>query len=86
MYICVYVLFLSPLLNLTFPLAFKILETSGLNVTLEDVANTDHFSITEQLVDVEYHLTKVQIKSNVKVIFSRCDIFQNVLFPSFSDL
>lgn len=39
---------------------FKNLEEAGLNVTMEDVANTDHFSIIEQLVDGDYHLTKVQ--------------------------
>lgn len=42
-----------------FLLALKSLEASGLNVTMEDVANTDHFSIIEQLVDGEYQLTKV---------------------------
>lgn len=29
-------------------------------MTLEDVADTDHFSIIEKLVDGEYRLTKVQ--------------------------
>lgn len=38
----------------------KTLEVSGLSVTLEDVADTDHFSIIEKLVDGEYRLTKVQ--------------------------
>lgn len=32
---------------------------SGLNVSMENVANTDHFNVIEQLVDGEYHLTKV---------------------------
>lgn len=27
---------------------------------MEDVPNTDHFSIIENLVDEEYHLTKVE--------------------------
>lgn len=40
----------------------KTLEASGLNVTFEDVANTDHFSIIEQLVNEEYHLTKLLLK------------------------
>lgn len=42
-------------------MAFKTLEASGLNVTMEDVPNTDHFSIIEQLVDGDYHLTKVHM-------------------------
>lgn len=29
-------------------------------MTMEDVPNTDHFSIIENLVDGEYHLTKVE--------------------------
>uniref|UniRef100_A0A8P4KL81 Arylformamidase n=1 Tax=Dicentrarchus labrax TaxID=13489 RepID=A0A8P4KL81_DICLA len=41
---------------------YKTLEASGLSVTMEDVANTDHFSIIEQLVDGEYHLTKLLLK------------------------
>ncbi|XP_029353219.1 kynurenine formamidase isoform X1 [Echeneis naucrates] len=41
---------------------YKTLGESGLNVTLEDVPNTDHFSIIEQLVDGEYHLTKLLFK------------------------
>lgn len=45
-------------------LALKTLGASGLNVTMEDVANTDHFSIIEQMVDGEYHLTKVQHTQN----------------------
>lgn len=42
---------------------YKTLEASGLDVTLEDVANTDHFSIIEQLVDGEYHLTKLLLET-----------------------
>lgn len=41
---------------------YKMLEASGLNVTLEDVPNTDHFNIIERLVDGEYHLTKLLLK------------------------
>ncbi|MED6238490.1 hypothetical protein ATANTOWER_023045 [Ataeniobius toweri] len=41
---------------------YKALEAAGLNVTMEDVANTDHFSIIEQLVDADYHLTKLLLK------------------------
>ncbi|XP_037546163.1 kynurenine formamidase [Nematolebias whitei] len=41
---------------------YKILEAAGLNVTLEDVENADHFSVIEQLVDEEYHLTKLLLK------------------------
>ncbi|XP_061130380.1 kynurenine formamidase isoform X2 [Syngnathus typhle] len=37
---------------------YNTLKANGLNVTLEDVSNTDHFSIIEQLVDGDYHLTK----------------------------
>lgn len=44
---------------LCFPTS-KALEASGLNVSMENVANTDHFNIIEQLVDGEYHLTKVK--------------------------
>lgn len=45
------------------PLCFptsKALEASGLNVSMEKVANADHFNVIEQLVDGEYHLTKVK--------------------------
>uniref|UniRef100_A0A8C2ZR31 Arylformamidase n=1 Tax=Cyclopterus lumpus TaxID=8103 RepID=A0A8C2ZR31_CYCLU len=42
---------------------YKTLEASGLNVTMEDVANTDHFNIIEQLVDGEYDLTKLLLKT-----------------------
>lgn len=41
---------------------YKLLETSGLNVTLEDVADTDHFNVAERLVDEDYHLTKLLLK------------------------
>uniref|UniRef100_A0A3B3THT5 Arylformamidase n=1 Tax=Poecilia latipinna TaxID=48699 RepID=A0A3B3THT5_9TELE len=41
---------------------YKTLEAAGLTVTMEDVANTDHFSIIEQLVDGDYHLTKLLLK------------------------
>ncbi|KAM9769082.1 kynurenine formamidase isoform 2-T2 [Menidia menidia] len=40
----------------------KTLEAAGLNVTLEDVENTDHFSIIEKLVEEDYHLTKLLLK------------------------
>ncbi|CAB1344386.1 unnamed protein product [Coregonus sp. 'balchen'] len=42
---------------------YKALEsTGGLKVTLEDVPNTDHFNIIEQLVDGDYHLTQLLLK------------------------
>ncbi|CAL9700663.1 unnamed protein product [Knipowitschia caucasica] len=41
---------------------YRMLEASGLNVTLEDVPNTDHFNIIERLVEGEYHLTKLLLK------------------------
>lgn len=41
---------------------FKALESAGLKVCFEDVPDTDHFSIIEQLVDEEYHLTKLLLK------------------------
>ncbi|XP_061686555.1 kynurenine formamidase [Syngnathoides biaculeatus] len=41
---------------------YNTLKATGLNVTLEDVANTDHFSIVEQLIDGDYHLTKLLLK------------------------
>uniref|UniRef100_H3D961 Kynurenine formamidase n=1 Tax=Tetraodon nigroviridis TaxID=99883 RepID=H3D961_TETNG len=41
---------------------YKLLEASGLNVSMENVANTDHFNIIEQLVDGDYHLTKLLLK------------------------
>ncbi|XP_062311900.1 kynurenine formamidase isoform X1 [Osmerus eperlanus] len=42
---------------------FQALQSSGLKVTLEDVPNTDHFNIIEQLVDGEYHLTQLLLKA-----------------------
>uniref|UniRef100_G3Q5R2 Arylformamidase n=1 Tax=Gasterosteus aculeatus aculeatus TaxID=481459 RepID=G3Q5R2_GASAC len=42
---------------------YKTLEALGLNVTMEDVANTDHFNIIEQLVDEQYQLTKLLLKT-----------------------
>ncbi|XP_057700030.1 kynurenine formamidase isoform X2 [Corythoichthys intestinalis] len=41
---------------------YNTLKATGLNATLEDVLNTDHFSIIEQLVDGNYHLTKLLVK------------------------
>ncbi|XP_077379911.1 kynurenine formamidase-like, partial [Festucalex cinctus] len=41
---------------------YNTLKATGLSVTLEDVSNTDHFSIIEQLVDGDYHLTKLLLK------------------------
>uniref|UniRef100_A0A8C6TA97 Arylformamidase n=1 Tax=Neogobius melanostomus TaxID=47308 RepID=A0A8C6TA97_9GOBI len=41
---------------------YKMLKTSGLNVTLEDVPDTDHFNVIERLVDGEYHLTRLLLK------------------------
>ncbi|KAJ8251464.1 hypothetical protein GJAV_G00221630 [Gymnothorax javanicus] len=41
---------------------FKALISSGLKVTFEDVLNTDHFDIIEQLVDGDYHLTQLLLK------------------------
>lgn len=40
------------------------MEASGLNVSMENVASTDHFNIIEQLVDKDYHLTKVKHTQN----------------------
>lgn len=38
-------------------------------MSMEDVANTDHFNIIEQLIDGEYHLTKVRTtEQNKKVV------------------
>ncbi|KAM9819781.1 kynurenine formamidase isoform 1-T1 [Syngnathus typhle] len=45
---------------------YNTLKANGLNVTLEDLSNTDHFSIIEQLVDGDYHLTKLLLKMMVK--------------------
>ncbi|KAJ8001569.1 hypothetical protein DPEC_G00170840 [Dallia pectoralis] len=42
---------------------YKVLESAGgLNVTFEDVPNTDHFNIIEQLVNEDYHLTQLLLK------------------------
>ncbi|XP_056324743.1 kynurenine formamidase isoform X2 [Danio aesculapii] len=41
---------------------FKALESAGLKVSFEDVSDTDHFSIIEQLVDENYLLTKLLLK------------------------
>uniref|UniRef100_A0A4W4H422 Alpha/beta hydrolase fold-3 domain-containing protein n=1 Tax=Electrophorus electricus TaxID=8005 RepID=A0A4W4H422_ELEEL len=41
---------------------FKSLEAAGLKVTFEDVPDTDHFNIIEQLVDENYHLTQLLLK------------------------
>ncbi|CAG06015.1 unnamed protein product [Tetraodon nigroviridis] len=49
--------------HLCFPTS-KLLEASGLNVSMENVANTDHFNIIEQLVDGDYHLTKVNTSTH----------------------
>ncbi|MBN3313452.1 CANT1 nucleotidase, partial [Atractosteus spatula] len=38
---------------------FQGLESSGLKVSFDDVPNTDHFNIIEQLVNEEYHLTQL---------------------------
>ncbi|KAJ8367536.1 hypothetical protein AAFF_G00315090 [Aldrovandia affinis] len=41
---------------------FRALDGSGLKVTLEDVPDTDHFSIAEQLVHRDYCLTQLLLK------------------------
>ncbi|XP_018600940.2 kynurenine formamidase isoform X2 [Scleropages formosus] len=41
---------------------FRVLESSGLKVSFEDVPNTDHFNIIEQLVEPNYHLTQLLLK------------------------
>ncbi|NP_001017677.1 kynurenine formamidase [Danio rerio] len=41
---------------------YKALESAGLKVSFEDVSETDHFSIIEQLVDENYLLTKLLLK------------------------
>ncbi|CAL8332227.1 unnamed protein product [Merluccius merluccius] len=41
---------------------YKDLKKSGLNVILEDVPNTDHFNIIEEMTDGEYHLTQLLFK------------------------
>ncbi|XP_061080866.1 kynurenine formamidase-like isoform X2 [Conger conger] len=38
---------------------FKALKSSDLKVTFEDVPNTDHFSVIEQCVDSDSHLTQL---------------------------
>ncbi|KAK1163758.1 kynurenine formamidase isoform X1 [Acipenser oxyrinchus oxyrinchus] len=41
---------------------FQVLECAGLKVSFEDVSNTDHFNVIEQLSDEDYHLTQVLLK------------------------
>ncbi|KAI1886460.1 hypothetical protein AGOR_G00195980 [Albula goreensis] len=41
---------------------FKTLQSAGLKVTLEDVPDTDHFSIIERFVNEDYHLTQLLLK------------------------
>ncbi|XP_065115305.1 kynurenine formamidase isoform X1 [Paramisgurnus dabryanus] len=41
---------------------YKLLLSGGFKVCFEDVPNTDHFNIIEQLVDENYHLTKLLLK------------------------
>ncbi|KAF4082970.1 hypothetical protein AMELA_G00134670 [Ameiurus melas] len=41
---------------------FKSLQDAGLKVTFEDIPDTDHFNIIEQLVDENYHLTQLLLK------------------------
>ncbi|TRY82685.1 hypothetical protein DNTS_032609 [Danionella cerebrum] len=41
---------------------FIALQSAGLRVSYEDVPDTDHFNIIEQLVDETYHLTKLLLK------------------------
>ncbi|KAB5558934.1 hypothetical protein PHYPO_G00022920 [Pangasianodon hypophthalmus] len=41
---------------------FKSLQAAGLKVTFEDIPDTDHFSIIEQLVDENYYLTQLLLK------------------------
>ncbi|XP_056097744.1 kynurenine formamidase [Rhinichthys klamathensis goyatoka] len=41
---------------------FKALESAGLTVSFEDVPDTDHFSIIEQLVEEDYRLTQLLLK------------------------
>lgn len=74
---CVYVLFPYP----SVLLPCKTLEESGLNVTMEDVPNTDHFSIIEQLVDGEYHLTKVHFKHKQFKVLVTMNIPECLPFP-----
>ncbi|KAG9334550.1 hypothetical protein JZ751_007486 [Albula glossodonta] len=39
---------------------FKMLQSAGLKVTLEDVPDTNHFSIIERFVNEDYHLTQIE--------------------------
>ncbi|XP_042622931.1 kynurenine formamidase-like [Cyprinus carpio] len=57
---------------------FKALESAGLKVSFEDVPNTDHFNIIEQLVDENYHLTKLLLKMMGQKVDDR-QITQNAL-------
>ncbi|XP_060796445.1 kynurenine formamidase [Neoarius graeffei] len=41
---------------------FKALQAAGLKVTFEDIPDTDHFNIIEQLVDENYYLTQLLLK------------------------
>ncbi|KAM9461248.1 kynurenine formamidase isoform 1-T1 [Clarias gariepinus] len=41
---------------------FKSLQAAGVKVTLEDIPDTDHFNIIEQLVDENYYLTQLLLK------------------------
>ncbi|KAJ8283176.1 hypothetical protein COCON_G00020260 [Conger conger] len=41
---------------------FKALQCSGLKVSLEDVPDTDHFSVMERCVDGDYHLTQLLLR------------------------
>ncbi|XP_016890581.1 kynurenine formamidase isoform X2 [Cynoglossus semilaevis] len=41
---------------------YNKLKESEISVTMEDVPNTDHFNVIEQLVDGEYCLTKLLVK------------------------
>uniref|UniRef100_A0A3B3BZH1 Arylformamidase n=1 Tax=Oryzias melastigma TaxID=30732 RepID=A0A3B3BZH1_ORYME len=66
---------------------YATLSAAGLKVTLEDVPDTDHFSVVDQMVDPEYCLTKVQKKNHIlkMIIFSYllskyvCNCSTNVL-------
>lgn len=73
--VCIHVVFTDLLL-----LALKTLEASGLNVTMEDVADTDHFNIIEQLVDGEYYLTKVHAHKSKKSKIKAHVNFQSLYF------
>uniref|UniRef100_A0A3P9H3L9 Arylformamidase n=1 Tax=Oryzias latipes TaxID=8090 RepID=A0A3P9H3L9_ORYLA len=41
---------------------YTALRAAGLKVSLEDVPDTDHFSVVEQMVDPEFCLTKLLLK------------------------